>query len=86
MTTTAILLEMPAVTRFEVRLANGDIETAESLWAARHIIAHRVAFADDPANPRDVLPAKIWKTATNLFGGRVFLEAIHTAAELSATG
>lgn len=74
------------VTRFEVRLANGETETVESLWAARHVIARRVAFAGDPANPREVLPAKIWKHDPSLFGGRVFVEEIRTAAELSATG
>jgi hypothetical protein len=77
---------MSASTKFEIRLADGAVEVADSLWAARHIIARRVAFADDPSNPRNVLPAKIWKKAPNLFGGRAFVEEIQTAAELSANG
>ena len=56
---------------------------AESLWGARHIIARHVAFDNDPLNPGNVLPAEIWKTGRNLFGGRVFVEKIFTAAELS---
>jgi hypothetical protein len=69
--------------QFEARLANGESEVAESLWGARHIIARRVAFANDPLNPYNVLPAEIWQTDRNLFGGRAFVEKIFTAAELS---
>ena len=69
--------------RFEVRLANGDVEAADSLWGARHIVARRVAFDDDPLDPRNVLPAEISRTGPNLFGGRVFVELISTVTELS---
>jgi len=69
--------------QFEVRLANGELEVAESLWGARHLIARRLAFHPDPLNPRSVLPAEISKTGENLFGGRVFVERISTPAELS---
>jgi hypothetical protein len=75
---------MAAEIRFQARLANGEVEVAESLWGARHVIARRVAFDADPLNPRNILPAEIWKTGPNLFGGRVFVEKIFTAAELSA--
>jgi hypothetical protein len=77
---------MTASTTFEIRLADAAVEVADSLWAARHIIARRVAFAEDPSKPRDVLPAKIWKKDPSLFGGRAFVEEIRTAAELSANG
>ena len=70
--------------RFEARLASGEGEVAASLWGARYIVARRIAFADDPPGPRDVLPAEIWRTGPNLFGGRPFVEKILTAAELSA--
>lgn len=70
--------------RFEARLANGEVEVADSLWGARHQIARRVAFDTDPLDPRNVLPAEIWKTGAHLFGGRAFVEKIFTAAELSA--
>jgi hypothetical protein len=30
---------------FEVKLANGEVETADSLWGARHALARRAAFA-----------------------------------------
>ena len=70
--------------QFEARLASGEVEVAESLWGARHIVARRVAFDDDPLNPRNVLPAEIWKTGPNLFGGGTFVEKIFTASELSA--
>lgn len=80
------VLGVPTATGFEVRFANGQIETTESLWAARHLIAQRVAFASDPTRPADVLPAKVWQTGPGLFGGRAFLEEIRTAAELSETG
>jgi hypothetical protein len=69
---------------FEARLANGEVEVADSLWGARHHVARRIAFDTDPTNPRNVLPAEIWKKGANLFGGQVFVEKIHTAAELSA--
>jgi hypothetical protein len=70
-------------TRFEARLANGEVEVADSLWGARHHVARRVAFDADPLHPANVLPAEIWKTGARLFGGRVFVEKIFTAAELS---
>jgi len=76
---------LPAEERFEARLANGEVEVADSLWGARHHLARRVAFDDDPLNPRNVLPAEIWRTGSNLFGGRAFVEKIFSAAELSAT-
>lgn len=77
---------MAAEERFEARLANGEIEVADSLWGARHHIARRVAFDDDPLSPSNVLPAEIWKTGSHLFGGRAFVEKIFTAAELSTNG
>ncbi len=69
--------------QFEARLASGKVEIAESLWGARHIIARHVAFDTDPLNPKNVLPAEIWKKGPNLFGGRAFVEKIFTAADLS---
>jgi hypothetical protein len=75
---------MAAEIRFQARLANGEVEVAESLWGARHVIARRVAFDADPLDPRNVLPAEIWKTGPNLFGGQVFVEKIFTVAELSS--
>ena len=75
---------MAATTSFEVRFANGESELAESLWGARHLIARRIAFHDDPLDTRSILPAEISKTGGNLFGGRVFVERISTAAELSS--
>ena len=74
---------MSAETRFEARLANGDIEVADSLWGARHHIARRAAFDRDPLNPSNVLPAEIWKTGPTLFGGRALVESIFAVAELS---
>jgi len=38
--------------RYEIKLANGDVEVADSLWGARHIVARRAAFAPDPLRPR----------------------------------
>jgi hypothetical protein len=67
---------------FEIRLANGDVEHAGSLWGARHVIARRVAFDTNPIDPRNVLPAEIWKKGAG-FGGRSYVETIYTAAELS---
>jgi hypothetical protein len=69
---------------YEVRLANGDTEVADSLWGARHAIARRVAFAADPARPGDVLPARIYRLGRQFFGGRTFAEEILTASELAA--
>jgi hypothetical protein len=43
-----------------------------------------VAFDTDPTRPVNVLPAEIWRTGGNVFGGRVYVETISTAAELSA--
>ena len=71
--------------RFETRLANGTVEVADSLWGARHHVARHVAFDADPLNPGNVLPAEIWRTGAHLFGGRVFVEKIFTAAELSTS-
>ena len=68
---------------YEARLANGDVEVADSLWGARHHIARRVAFDTDPLNPTNILPAEIWKKGANFFGRGVFVEKIFTAAELS---
>ena len=70
--------------RYEVKLANGEVEIADSLWGARHVLARRVAFAPDPTRPASVLPATISKLGRQFFGGRVFVETIATAAELSA--
>jgi hypothetical protein len=67
---------------FEVRLANGEVEPAGSLWGARHVIARRVAFDTNPLDPRNVLPAEIWKQGTG-FGGRSYVETVYTADELS---
>jgi hypothetical protein len=69
--------------RFEVRLADGRTETADSLWAARHILARGAAFDKDPTRPVNVLPAEIWKLDPSKFGGRVFVETISTVSELS---
>jgi hypothetical protein len=68
---------------FEIRLANGEVEQAASLWGARHVIARRVAFDTNPLDPRNVLPAEIWKKGAG-FGGRSYVETIYTAAELSS--
>jgi hypothetical protein len=68
---------------FEVKLANGETETADSLWGARHVVARRVAFDTDPTRPVNALPAEIWRTGANVFGGRVYVETISTVAELS---
>jgi hypothetical protein len=70
--------------RYEVKLANGDVEVADSLWGARHLLAQRVAFAPDPTRPSTVLPATVSKLGRQFFGGRVFVETITTVAELSA--
>ena len=72
--------------RYEARLANGERESADSLWGARHVVARRVAFDANPLDPRNVLPAEIWKTAPAVFGRGVFVERIETAAELTALG
>jgi hypothetical protein len=69
---------------FEVRLASGKVELADSLWGARHLVAHAVAFDADPTRPRNVLPAEIWRRDPSLFGGRAFVETISTVSELSA--
>jgi hypothetical protein len=70
--------------RYEVQLANGETELADSLWGARHALARRVAFAADPARPLDVLPARIYRLGRQFFGGRTFAEEILTASELTA--
>jgi hypothetical protein len=77
---------MDAEPRYEVRLANGEVEAAESLWGARHIVARRAAFDADPLNPRNVIPAEIRKVGAQFFGGGVFVERIESVAELSTDG
>ena len=69
---------------YEVKLANGETEAADSLWGARHVVARRAAFDANPLRPVNVLPAEIWKVGANVFGGRVFVETIGSVAELSA--
>jgi hypothetical protein len=69
--------------QYEVRLANGEVEVADSLWGAHHAIARRAAFDADPLKPRNVLPARISKLGKQYFGGRVFVEEILTVKELS---
>ena len=76
---------MAGETQFEARLANGESERAESLWGARHIVARRVAFDTDPLNPRNVLPAEIWKLDRAVFGGKVFVELISSPSDLTVT-
>ena len=76
-------LEVSEPTSFAVRYADGSVEQADSLWGARHLIARRVAFAANPVDPRDVLPAQIFEQGRHLFGGRVVIERIETAAELT---
>ncbi len=68
----------------EVRLANGDVEIADSLWGAHHVIARCAAFDADPLKPRNVLPARISRLGKQYFGGRVFVEEILSLKELSA--
>jgi hypothetical protein len=70
--------------RYEVKLANGDVELADSLWGARHIVAQRAAFAPDPLRPTTVLPATISKLGKQYFGGRTFVEQLTSVSELSA--
>jgi hypothetical protein len=72
--------------RFEVRLAGGVVEAADSLWGARHLVARAVAFDTDPLRPANVLPAEIWRRDTRLFGGRTYVETINTVSELSSLG
>jgi hypothetical protein len=74
---------MPGEISFEVRLANGDVERADSLWGVRHIVARRAAFDTDPTRPVNVLPAEIWKLDPSKFGGRSYVETINSVAELS---
>jgi hypothetical protein len=69
--------------RYEVRLASGRKETADSLWGARHLVARDVAFDNDPTRPVNVLPAEIWKLDPTKFGGRAYVETISTVGELS---
>ncbi|HEY3921771.1 MAG TPA: hypothetical protein VGL76_06625 [Gaiellaceae bacterium] len=77
---------MPGSVGFEVRLANGEKEAADSLWGARHILARRAAFDTDPLRPVNVLPAEIWKLDPTKFGGRVYVETVNTASELTELG
>jgi hypothetical protein len=74
---------MSDAVRYEVRLASGRTEMADSLWGARHVVARGVAFDDDPTRPVNVLPAEIWKLDPARFGGRVYVETISTVGELS---
>ena len=69
--------------RYEVKFANGEIETADSLWGARHLIAQRVAFASDPTKPWSVLPATVSALGKKYFGGRTLVETINSVSELS---
>jgi hypothetical protein len=69
--------------RYEVRLANGEVEVADSLWGARHVIARRASFARDPLRPTDVLPATIYALGEKYFGGRSFVDEFRTVSELS---
>lgn len=69
---------------FQVRLASGEAIVGRSLWEARHLIAQRVAFDPNPLDPRGVLPAEVWRVDAKVFGGRVYVETISTAAQLSA--
>ena len=69
--------------RYEVKLANGEVELADSLWGARHVVARRAAFAPDPLRPTTVLPATISRLGRQYFGGRVYVETVGTVAELS---
>ena len=75
---------MGAEVTYEVRFADGEVASADSLWGARHLIARQIAFAANPTDPRDVLPAGIFEKGAHLFGGRAFAERITTAAELSS--
>lgn len=78
-----IIASMSEGVSFEVRLANGDKEVADSLWGARHVIARCAAFDTDPLRPVNVLPAEIWKLDPAKFGGRSFVEMISAVAELT---
>jgi hypothetical protein len=80
----ATILPVSGGTHFEVRFAGGERKSGDSLWAVRHIVARSIAFDRDPLDPRSVLPAEIWQIDPNVFGGRTYIETIHTAAELSA--
>ena len=77
---------MAAKVGFEVRLANGEKDVADSLWGARHILARRAAFDTDPLRPVNVLPAEIWKLDPSKFGGRVYVETVSAVSELSELG
>ena len=70
-------------TRYEVKLANGETEIADSLWGAHHAIARRAAFDRDPLRPTNVLPARIYKLGPQFFGGRTFAEEIVSVSELT---
>jgi hypothetical protein len=72
--------------QYEVRLASGRTEIADSLWGARHVVARGVAFDDDPTRPVNVLPAEIWKLDRAKFGGRAYVETIRSVGELSEPG
>lgn len=71
---------------FQVRFSDGEVETVDSLWGARHAVARRVAFDTDPLRPRNALPAEIYRLDARVFGGRVFVERIDSAADLSPGG
>jgi hypothetical protein len=68
---------------YEVELASGEKEIADTLWGAHHVIARRAAFDADPLKPRNVLPARIYKLGKQYFGGRVFAHEIRSVDELS---
>ena len=70
-------------TRYEVKLANGEREIADSLWGAHHAIARRAAFDTDPLRPTNVLPARIYQLGSQYFGGRTFAEEIVSVKELT---
>jgi hypothetical protein len=69
--------------QYEVRFSNGEVEVADSLWAAHHLIARRAAFAEDPLRPRDVFPARISKLGKQFFGGRAFVSELMSVRELT---
>jgi hypothetical protein len=62
------------------------VEAADSLWAARHLVARAVAFGTDPLRPAQVLPAEIWRRDARFLGGCTYVETISTASELTSLG
>jgi hypothetical protein len=51
--------------QYEVHFANGDVEFADSVEAARNIVLKR---AGNDQAPADLLPADIWETGPNQVG------------------